>query len=69
VSIGSNSIEVNSNYTLNTTPTVKVVHDNTYGFTNAINDAVVSEVNSLIIPGGTYLLQSIEYSNRVYIKG
>lgn len=69
VGIGSNYIEVNSNYTLNTTPTVKVVHDNTYGFTNAINDAVVSEVNSLIIPGGTYLLQSIGIPTGFTLRG
>ena len=69
VSIGSNSIEVNSNYTLNTTPTVKVSHDNTYGFANAINDAVVSEINSLIIPGGTYLLQSIDIPSGFTLRG
>lgn len=69
VGIGSNYIEVNSNYTLNTTPTVKVVHDNTYGFANAINDAVVSEVNSLIIPGGTYLLQSIGIPTGFTLRG
>jgi len=69
VGIGSNYIEVNSNYTLNTTPTVKVVHDNTYGFANAINDAVVSEINSLIIPGGTYILQSIGIPTGFTLRG
>jgi hypothetical protein len=69
VGIGSSSIEVNGNYTLNITPTVKVTHDNTYGFANAINDAVVSEVNSLIIPGGTYLLQSITIPSGFTLRG
>jgi len=69
VGIGSSSIEVNSNYTLNTTPTVKVVHDNTYGFANAINDAVVGDVNSLILPGGTYLVQSIGIPTGFTLKG
>jgi hypothetical protein len=45
------------------------VHDNTYGFANAINDAVVSEVNSLIIPGGTYLLQSIGIPTGFTLRG
>ena len=69
VSIGSSSIGVDNNYTLNSTPTVKVVHDNTYGFTNAINDAVVSEVNSLIIPGGTYLIESIGIPTGFTLRG
>ena len=69
VGIGSSSIEVNGNYTLNTTPTVKVTHDNTYGFANAINDAVVSQINSLIIPGGTYLVQSIGIPTGFTLKG
>jgi hypothetical protein len=69
VGVGNTYIEVSGNYTLNTTPTVKVSHDNTYGFANAINDAVVSEVNSLIIPGGTYLLQSVGIPTGFTLKG
>jgi hypothetical protein len=69
VSIGSSSIRVDNNYTLNSAPNVKVVHDNTYGFANAINDAVVSEVNSLIIPGGTYLIESIGIPTGFTLRG
>ena len=69
VSIGSSSIRVDNNYTLNSAPTVKVVHDNTYGFANAINDAVVGEVNSLIIPGGTYLIESIGIPTGFTLRG
>jgi hypothetical protein len=69
VSIGSGSITVNNNYTLNGTPTVKVVHDNTYAFTEAINESVVGNVNSLILPGGTYLVQSIGIPTGFTLKG
>jgi hypothetical protein len=63
------SIGVDNNYTLNSTPTVKVVHDNTYGFAKAINDAVVGDVNSLSLPGGTYLIQSIGIPTGFTLKG
>jgi hypothetical protein len=69
VSIGSGSIGVNNNYTLNGTPTVKVVHDNTYAFAEAINESVVGDVNSLILPGGTYLVQSIGIPTGFTLKG
>lgn len=69
VSIGSGSIGVNNNYTLNSTPTVKVVHDNTYAFAEAINESVVGDVNSLILPGGTYLVQSIGIPTGFTLKG
>jgi hypothetical protein len=69
VSIGSGSISVNNNYTLNSTPTVKVVHDNTYAFAEAINESVVNDVNSLILPGGTYLVQSIDIPTGFTLKG
>ena len=69
VSIGSGSIGVNNNYTLNSSPTVKVVHDNTYAFAEAINESVVGDVNSLILPGGTYLVQSIGIPTGFTLKG
>jgi hypothetical protein len=69
VSIGSGFIGVNNNYTLNSTPTVKVVHDNTYAFAEAINESVVGDVNSLILPGGTYLVQSIGIPTGFTLKG
>jgi hypothetical protein len=69
VGIGSSYIEVNSNYTLNTTPTVKVVHDNTYAFARAINESVDTDINSLVLPGGTYLVQSINIPTGFTLKG
>jgi hypothetical protein len=69
VSIGSGFIRVNNNYTLNGTPTVKVVHDNTYAFAEAIKESVVGDVNSLILPGGTYLVQSIGIPTGFTLKG
>lgn len=69
VSIGSGYIVVNNNYTLNSTPTVKVVHDNTYAFAEAINESVDSDVNALILPGGTYLVQSINIPTGFTLKG
>jgi len=69
VSIGSGFIRVNNNYTLNSSPTVKVVHDNTYAFAEAINESVVGDVNSLILPGGTYLVQSIGIPTGFTLKG
>jgi hypothetical protein len=69
VGIGSSTITVNNNYTLNVTPTVKVVHDNTYAFSEVINDSVISDVNSLILPGGTYLVESISIPTGFTLKG
>ncbi len=69
VSIGSGSIGVNNNYTLNSTPTVKVVHDNTYAFAEVINESVVGDINALILPGGTYLVQSIGIPTGFTLKG
>ncbi len=69
VSIGSGSIGVNNNYTLNSTPTVKVVHDNTYGFVQAINDATSGNQNSLNLPSGTYLTHSINIPTGFTLKG
>jgi hypothetical protein len=69
VSIGSSYIGVDNNYTLNASPTVKVAHDNTYAFAEAINDSVVGDVNALIIPGGTYLVQSINIPTGFTLKG
>jgi len=69
VSIGSNFIGVNNNYTLNSTPTVKLVHDNTYGFVKAIDDATGGDVNALSLPAGTYLTHSIGIPTGFTLKG
>lgn len=69
VSIGSNSIDVDNNYTLNSTPTVKVVHDNTYGFVQAINDAISGDVRALNLPAGTYLTHSVNIPTDFTLQG
>ena len=69
VGIGSNFIGVNNNYTLNSTPTVKLVHDNTYGFVKAIDDATGGDVNALSLPAGTYLTHSIGIPTGFTLKG
>ena len=69
VSIGSNYISVDNNYTLNSTPTVKLVHDNTYGFVEAINAATNGDVNALSLPAGTYLTHSIKIPTGFTLKG
>jgi len=69
VSIGSNFIGVDNNYTLNSTPTVKLVHDNTYGFVEAIDAAINGDVNALSLPAGTYLTHSIKIPTGFTIKG
>ena len=69
VGIGSNFIGVGTNYTLNSTPTVKLVHDNTYGFGEAIDAAISGDQNSLSLPAGTYLTHSIEIPTGFTLKG
>ena len=69
VSIGSNFIGVDNNYTLNSTPTVKLVHDNTYGFVQAIDAATGGDVNALSLPAGTYLTHSIGIPTGFTLKG
>ena len=69
VSIGSNFIGVDNNYTLNSTPTVKLVHDNTYGFVEAIDAATGGDVNALSLPAGTYLTHSIGIPTGFTLKG
>lgn len=69
VGIGSNFIGVNNNYTLNSTPTVKLVHDNTYGFVKAIDEATGGDVNALSLPAGTYLTHSIGIPTGFTLKG
>jgi len=69
ISIGSSSVGFSSNYTLNSTPIVKLVHDNTYAFTQSISDSVSNNINSLILPGGTYFIQSIGIPTGFTLKG
>jgi hypothetical protein len=69
VGIGSNFIGVDNNYTLNSTPTVKLVHDNTYAFVEAIDAAIGGDVNALSLPAGTYLTDSIGIPTGFTLKG
>ena len=70
VSVGSGTITLENQY--KTTPgisTVKVVHDNTYGFAQAINATVASGGNYLDVPSGTYLTNNITIPNGFTLKG
>ena len=69
ISIGSSSINVDNNYTLNTPSTVKVVHDNTYAFAEAINDAINGDVRALNLPAGTYLTHSVNIPSDFTLQG
>ena len=70
VAIGSSTITVENQY--KTTPgisTVRVVHDNTYGFAQAINATVASGGNYLDVPSGTYLTNNITIPSGFTLKG
>lgn len=67
--VGSNSITVSGNYTLNSNNSVKVIHDNTFGFKQAIGAAVSEGISSLILPSGTYYTESIVIPNGFALKG
>jgi len=75
VSIGSNSITVNNAYDFNdavgfgTNREVKVVHDNTFAFTQAIDDIVARGGTYLDIPSGTYLTNKLIIPTSFTIKG
>ena len=70
VAIGSSTITLENQY--KTTPgisTVRVVHDSTYGFTQAINATVASGGNYLDVPSGTYLTNNITIPSGFTLKG
>ena len=75
VSIGANSITVNSQYNLNNTAgfgtntNVKVVHDNTYGLTLAVDDILAKGGSYINIPSGTYLAQKLLRPTAFTVKG
>jgi hypothetical protein len=75
VSIGANSITVNNPYDFNnavgfgTDNNVKVVHDNTYGLTLAVNDILAKGGSYLNIPSGTYLAEKLVLPTSFTIKG
>lgn len=71
--VGENYIIVENAYNTNTgigtTNAVKVVHDNTNAFTNAIADAVATGTNGLTIPSGTYLTNKVVIPSNFTISG
>jgi hypothetical protein len=68
-SIGSGSITLSNPYKINGDTIVKVTHDNTYGFSRAINSIVASGGNYLDIPSGTYLTNNINIPDGFTLKG
>jgi hypothetical protein len=75
VSIEAGSITVNGQYNLNNTAgfgtntNVKVVHDNTYGLTLAVNDILAKGGSYINIPSGVYLAQKLIIPTAFTIKG
>ena len=67
--VGSGAITVSGNYTLNSGNSVKVIHDNTFGFKQAIGAAVTDGISSLVLPSGTYYTESIVIPNGFALKG
>ena len=67
--VGSGDITVSGNYTLNSGNSVKVIHDNTFGFKQAIGAAVTDGISSLVLPSGTYYTESIVIPNGFALKG
>lgn len=67
--VGSGAITLSGNYTLNSGNSVKVIHDNTFGFKQAIGAAVTDGISSLILPSGTYYVESIVLPGGFALKG
>jgi hypothetical protein len=70
VSIGASSIRLNGKYTTNSGDnTVKVVHDNTYALSLAIDQAITNKQYSLELPSGTYLTNKLIIPSGFTLKG
>jgi len=69
VSIGSSSIRLSGQYTRNPDNVVKVVHDNTYALSLAIDQALASNQYSLELPSGTYLTNKLILPSGFTLKG
>ena len=75
ISIGTSSITVNNEYGLNDnvgfgiTNGVRVVHDNTYSLSQAIDKSINSGGNYLDLPSGTYLANKIVLPSGFTLKG
>lgn len=72
-SVGLNYITVSNEYDTNigigTTAAVKLVHDNTYGFSIAIDGIVSAGGKSLHLPSGTYLTSKVVLPTGFTLKG
>ena len=75
VEVGTGYVKLGNGYGLNnnvgfgTTADVKIVHDNTYAFTQAIDATMTSGGNYLDLPSGTYLTNRIVIPSSFTIKG
>lgn len=70
VSIGTSSIRLNGKYTTNSGDNaVKVVHDNTYALSLAIDHALANKQYSLELPSGTYLTNKLIIPSGFTLKG
>ena len=75
VSIGNSSITVNRAYDFNnavgfgTTNSVKVVHDNTYALTQAIDDITARGGSYLELPSGTFLAEKLIIPSNFTLTG
>ena len=73
ISIGVNSITVNNAYSLNgtysATDQVKVVHDNTYALSQAIDDTVTAGGSYLNLPSGTFLATKVVIPTSFTLNG
>jgi len=70
VAVGSSTITLQNQYkTTSGISTVRVVHDNTHGFKQAINSIIISGGNYLDVPSGTYLTNNITIPSGFTLKG
>jgi len=65
--IGANFIILDANLTFETT--VQVVHDDTNAIQSVIDNAKLSKQNYVFLPGGTFLIKSLEIPDNFSIKG
>ena len=69
VSIGSSSIRLSGQYITNSDNAVKIVHDNTYALSSAIDQAIADKKYSLELPSGTYLTNKLIIPSGFTLKG
>ncbi len=73
IAIGQNYIRLGNQYRTNLgiglTNQVKVVHDNTYAFKQAITASVAAGKNSIDLPSGTYLTNNVTVPSGFTIRG